>query len=57
MKQTLSIILLTLAALMQAMGGWMDILGVDKVTHISKTHLWTDALFLVLLTIAINLVH
>ena len=57
MKQTLSIILLTIAALMQAMGGWMDILGVDKVTHISKTHLWTDALFLVLLTIAINLVH
>lgn len=55
-KQVLSVIFLTIALIFQMIGGWMDLMKVDRVMGVSKNHIWADSLFLVMVVIAINLV-
>lgn len=52
----LSVVLLIVAVAMTGLGGWMDILGVQKIA-VSREHAWNDATFLVLVVIAIQLIY
>jgi hypothetical protein len=52
----ISVLLLVVAVAMTGLGGWMDILGLQKVA-VSREHAWNDAIFLVLLVIALQLIY
>ncbi len=54
-RRTLPLLLLVVSVLLTTLGGWMDMTGRKKILGISKKHAWNDALFLVVLTIAILL--
>lgn len=50
--RTLTIFLVILAILLQALGGMYDIMG--KPLYITKEHAWMDASFLILLATLLN---
>lgn len=52
----LSLGLLVVAVAMTGLGGWMDMVGLRSVP-MSREHAWNDALFLVLLVIALQLIY
>jgi hypothetical protein len=53
---TLSVILLVVAVAMTGLGGWMDLFGLRGVT-VTREHAWNDAIFLVLVVIALQMIY
>ncbi len=61
---TFSWILIILASLSQAVGGLLDINRKSRICYsifnnelcVTKTHLWRDSMFLLVLAIAINII-
>lgn len=55
-KKLITIIFLIFAIVLQSIGGVMDIMDKDRIGCISKQHVWSDGIFLLLLAILINVV-
>lgn len=54
MKKFLTALLILAAIVLQGMGGYMDYTQKDNVGYLTRDHAWSDAMFLLLLAIAIN---
>lgn len=52
----LSAVLLVMSLLLTGLGGWMDMIGEDRVLGISRRHAWTDGTYLAILAIAVHLI-
>lgn len=55
MKKFLTALLILAAIVLQGMGGYMDYTQKDNIGYLTRDHAWSDAMFLLLLAIAINL--
>lgn len=52
----LSVILLLASLVLTGLGGWMDMIGVDRIYGISRRHAWTDGTYVAVLAIAVHLI-
>ena len=52
----LSVLLLLASLVLTGLGGWMDMIGVDRIGPISRRHVWTDGLYVAVLAIAVHLI-
>lgn len=52
----LSVVLLLASLLLTGLGGWMDMMGVDRIGPISRRHAWTDGTYVAILAIAVHLI-
>ena len=51
-----SVLLLLASLLLTGLGGWMDMMGVDRIGPISRRHAWTDGTYVAILAIAVHLI-
>lgn len=54
MKKLLVAILVIAAIALQVLGGYLDMTGKDNLYHVSKSHAWSDALFLLVLALLVS---
>ena len=52
----LSVVLLFVSLVLTALGGWMDMVGVERVGPLSRRHAWTDGTYVAVLAIAVHLI-
>ena len=52
----LSVLLLVASLVLTALGGWMDMIGVDRIGPLSRRHAWTDGTYVAVLAIAVHLI-
>lgn len=54
MRKFFTILLVLAAIVLQGMGGYMDMTDKDHIGLLSKSHAWSDSMFLLILAIVIN---
>jgi hypothetical protein len=52
----LSVLLLLASLVLTGLGGWMDMIGVERIGCISRRHAWTDGMYVAVLAIAVHLI-